>query len=68
MSEEDESADSMIEEEISPPKHIFYRDREEWKNIEPVPQDDGSNPVVSIAYSDKCEEIGVMLSLREMQL
>ena len=34
---------------------IPYGEREEWKDVEPIKQDDGPQPVVSIAYSDKCK-------------
>jgi len=36
---------------------ILYKDRVEWNDVTPIPQDDGPHPVVSIAYSEKCEYI-----------
>ncbi|PSN38562.1 hypothetical protein C0J52_14822 [Blattella germanica] len=46
-------ADSSSEELFDENKLTLYRDSIEWKDVVPVPQDDGPYPIVAIAYSEK---------------
>lgn len=34
---------------------VLYKNRRDWSGVIPVPQDDGPQPVVAIAYSERCE-------------
>jgi len=36
---------------------IFYRDRPEWRDVQPVSLDEGCYPVVAIAYSERFKDV-----------
>lgn len=59
------AADSSEEDQEN---WVFYRDREEWRDVVPVEQDDGPFPVVAIAYTEKCMSVNNLLSARQTHL
>lgn len=38
-------------------QRVRLSQRPEWSDVTPIPQDDGPNPVVSIAYSQEFTEV-----------
>ena len=52
-----DSSDEFLDQE----PWILYRDRPEWKDVEPIELNEGPFPVVAIAYSERCNNYFINL-------
>ncbi|CAB3371551.1 Hypothetical predicted protein [Cloeon dipterum] len=56
MSETESSGDECVLK-CKKPAFVLYRNREEWKDVVPIPQADVHNAVVAINYSEKFKDV-----------
>ncbi|XP_012281565.1 protein farnesyltransferase/geranylgeranyltransferase type-1 subunit alpha [Orussus abietinus] len=52
----DSSEEDINSDENDRADAVLYSEMESWNDVEPVPQDDGPNPIVAIAYSKRFKD------------